>query len=275
MRFDVTRLCLALSLGIAAFGPAPSFAQDLLEQAEEAYLQVDFDEAARLAQGALETGDNDARRVFRIYQIIGFARAVAGDAEGARNAYMRMLAVRPDAQGDRDQSPQLRAPLLEARGYWANRSERFGLDLLPSTAQRGMRVRLSDPLRMAASITLYTRSLGDFSYDEARLPPRSSQLTPVSQLGDGEAIEYYAAIYDPYGNQLFTVGSEDEPRRFGELATVAATPAQNDSNQGSLFRSPVFWSIAGAVLVAGGVTAGLLIANQERGQLRSRYSIQE
>ena len=90
-----------------------------------------------------------------------------------------------------------------------------------------------------------------------------------------EAIEYYAAIFDPYGNILFTLGSEDEPRRFGELVTAVNSPEPVEPEGDSFFRSPIFWSIAGAVLVAGGVTTGLLIANQERGLLRSRYSIQE
>jgi hypothetical protein len=222
----------------------------------------------------LEAGNNGQRQMIRIYQLIGLSRSVSGDMDGSRSAYMRMLALDPNIEVDRNQPPHLRAPLQEARGYWANRIERFAVELRASRAQGAVRITLTDPMRMASNIVLFSRSAGTIAFDESRLAPRSSQLAPVEEIGEGGAAEYYAVITDAYGNTLISHGNEDEPHRIGELPSVGEGTAAPVEAGVPLFRSPVFWSITGGLLLAGGITAGVIIANTDFGVLRSTLSVQ-
>ena len=249
-------------------------AQDMLAQAEQAYLEVDFPQTERMAQAALEAGGNNERRMIRIYQLIGLARSVEGDNDGSRAAYMRMLALDPDIEVDRNQPPHLRASFQEARGYWANRTERFETQMRASRAQGAIRVMLTDPIRMAATIVLYTRISGDIEFAETRVPPRSSQLISVEAIEDGESVEYYAVVIDAYDNTLITYGNEDEPHRIGRLPEASAPREGSSAPRESVLRSPVFWAITGSLLVAGGVTAGILIGSNDFGVLNSTLSVQ-
>jgi hypothetical protein len=234
---------------------------DPLEQAEEAYLEVDFDNTFRLSMEALEAGGNSRARMVRIYRLIGISAAALDRAEESRDAYVRMLALDPQIQVDRNLAPRLRGPFLEARGFWTARTTQFETNIALLRQRGALRIRLSDPVQMAETIVLHYRLRGEPLFlDENRLAAREI-LVEGPGLSEADVVEYYLEVLDTHGNQIIELGEQDLPLTVGQ-ATGPVTPPGGDDDDG-IFASPWFWMAAGAaVLIGGGVTAYFLFVDQ-------------
>ncbi|MEM9070401.1 MAG: hypothetical protein AAGE52_17990 [Myxococcota bacterium] len=258
MRISSMAIAL-LSASSAAFtGVSSASAQSLIAQAEEAYLNVDFERTLELCQEALASGELSAERVTRVYELMGVASAANGDEERSRDSYIRMLALSPEAQVDTNLAPRLRSPFMEARGYWATRSERMNVEARLVRAQRGLRVLVTDPLGMGTEVRVLTRTAGELvPMTELRYNAEESRLVEVESLPDADRIEYVIQLLDEHGNRLVELGTEDEPRSVGrDVATgVGGGGSENDDDRGGI---PVWvWAVVGGVLAASALTVGL------------------
>jgi len=234
---------------------SPALAQTTLDRAENAYSEIDFPRVIELANQALQEGGHAPEEVARIYELIGLSNAAEREEDPAREAYVKMLALRPDAEVDTNLAPRLRGPFLEARGFWASRSSGFSLDARVVRARGSIRVELSDPLGMAAEIRVLSRDHAAMEpMGETSVPAESEVLVEVPALPDAPQIDYAVQVLDEHGNRLAEIGTEDRPHVFGEPPAVVPPPGGDDDGSGGI---PVWVWIVGGVVAAGALALGL------------------
>ena len=257
----ITLVAALLCVPIAGWASAAA-AQTTLDQAENAYSEIDFDRVIELAEAALAEGGHSPSEVARLYELLGLSHAAERREDPAREAYTKMLALRPEAEVDTNLAPRLRSPFLEAKGFWASRSAGFAVEARVVRARGAVRVELSDPLGMATSIRVLSRDHTTMGRMESQdVPAESSVLVDVPALADAAQLDYAVMILDEHGNHLAELGTEDEPRVFGEApATVPAT-ATGDEGGGGI---PAWVWVVGGVVVAGAVALGIGLALRER-----------
>lgn len=243
-------LLLASALAAAA---APVHAQDLIAEAEEAYLNVDFEATLRLSSEALESGRLGPDQVTRVYELIGVAAAANGDEDEAREAYKKMLALEPESAVDTNLAPRLRAPFMEARGFWSTRSASFSVEARLVRAQAGLRIVLSDPIDMAARVRVLTRVEGELTaMNETVFDAEESRLVEVEGLPDADRIEYVVQVLDTHGNRIAELGNEDEPNVVGRDPRPIVIGGDDDEGL------PLWvWGIIGGAVAAAAVGVGL------------------
>lgn len=209
MRARRAGLTLVL-LGALAMHPGLASAQDPLDQAEQAYLDVDFARTRELAQQALSRGGYGRADLVRIYRLLGVAAAALGDEAASRDAYVRMLALDPAAELPGNLSPRLLQPLMEARGQWTARQGQFALEARRLRGARGIELSLEDPLGMAARVIVFARARGRET-QRIELTAEPTSVVRVPDLTAEDDIEYYAHVVDSNGNRLIELGTEVEP----------------------------------------------------------------
>ena len=178
-------------------------------------------------------------------------------------AYIRMLALDPEHEVDRNLAPRLRSPFLEARGYWTARSDRLEAEVELASDEGALRVTLSDPLDMAEAVIVRARPAGAASWSDTRVPAMDSQLVPVEGLAEADRVEYAVEVHDAYGNRLVELGTVGAPRALGEME-VGPGPAEPDGGD-SIFSSPIFWGVAGAVVVGAAIGIGFAASDTSVG----------
>ena len=261
------RVGAAAALCLALAGVSPAAAQSTIGQAEEAYMNVDFERTRELCQQALREGGHSPEQLARIYELIGVASAASGEEGASREAYKKMLAIQPDAQVDTNLAPRLRSPFMEARGYWQTRSETMGAEAVLVRARGGLRVRITDPLGMAEEVRVLTRVAGELvPMDEERFPAQESILVEVDGLPDADRIEYVVQVLDEHGNRLVDLGSEDEPNVVGRDPVIAGgTPGGGGGGEDEDDGVPGWvWGVVGVVVVAAGAGVGLGLALRDK-----------
>ncbi len=237
--------------------PERTEAASHLERAEAAYEQIELEETLVHAVRALREGNNSRRQLARIYELIGIAAAALDRPDQAREAYTRMLALNPDAQVDRNLSPQMRSPFLEARGYWMSRAESLDAQAVYLERRGVVRVTLSDPLDMAEEIVVHVRVGAEVTFTELRREADEVIEVTIPGAAEAERVEYYVTVIDRFGNRLIDLGSDAEP--FVEREEVAPGP----SGEGGGISRRTLWIILGSVggaLVLGGVAAAIGVA---------------
>ena len=255
--------CLLTSrLEAQASDEAPSVAD-----VEQAFVQLEYERAQELARAALGAGGHGPEQTARLYQLLGTSLALLGEEEQSYEAYRRQLAIQPDAEMDRSLSPALRTPFLRARGWWASQASRFGAQVTlgdpgPSHPLQ-LRVQLSDPVQMGASLVIRARASTEPTFREHVVPADRSVVVSLDEVGveDQSAPEYLYSleVRGESGNTLLAIGSDQDPRRAesprsGALGGVGGETGPSGPQVGE---EGWFWTIIGAV-VAGGVTAGLV-----------------
>lgn len=235
---------------------------------EQAFVQLEYERAQELARAALGAGGHGPEQTARLYQLLGTSLALLGEEEQSYEAYRRQLAIQPDAEMDRSLSPALRTPFLRARGWWASQASRFGAQVTlgdpgPNRPLQ-LRVQLSDPVQMGASLVIRARASTDPIFHEHVVPADRSVVVSLDDVGveDQSAPEYLYSleVRGESGNTLLAVGSDQDPRRAESPRSGAVGGGVGGAAGPSgpqVWEEWWFWTIIGAV-VAGGVTVGLV-----------------
>ena len=210
MRLIVLAVCAGLALPATA--SAGGDGDDLLAFAEAAYRDVEFERTVDLAEEALESGALSAKRLARAYTLLAVAAAAIQDDERSMEAWIRLLGLQPDTQAARDLSPQMRAPYLEAKGFWAAQGDPLGADARYLRSRTSVRVDITDPASMAAMVSVRWRKGGEVSFKEARFLADERVYVPAEGLGPEDRIEYVVRLLDEQGNRLLEIGDDDSPR---------------------------------------------------------------
>lgn len=252
---------------------------DPLQQAETAYIDVEFDDVLTHAAEALQAGGYDPPRLVRIYQLLGVSAASMGDADGARDFFQRMLAIDPDAELDDTVPPRLRAPYLEARGIVGARSDHLAIEVGLDRARASLHIALSDPFHMTRTVRAHGRLEGEVEFHSTEAPTAAEISAEVPGSADADRVEYWAEALDEWGNQLARVGTEFEPRTIGRPRAAVPEPvgvAPREPAEGggrNLLEDPVFWVIAlGVAAVAGGVAIGFVVEESSHVPVQSSVS---
>jgi hypothetical protein len=255
------RLAFALVLAAAA----PAAAQDasaLLDQAQQAIDDIDFEGAKKLAQEAIDSGKLEGKELHRAYRLAGDSAAALGDAKSAKEQYLRWIILDSKAALPAGSSPKFSMPFNEARAQ-ADKVGRFAVDVAINRQKDKIEIVLSahDPLAMIVGMKL---QIGDASIVSV------SGTRAVLPANDAAHVSVSVAVVDEYGNQLSyrnvsgSTGSSNPDRGGGEiktnpdLVTTTTTPTRR-GGWPTIVRWPVWTGLA---VVAGG--AGGFFAYQTR-----------
>jgi len=259
---------------LVTFAASPALAQSELAQAESAYLEVDFEGTRDHALEALREGGHPPDELVRIYQLLGTASSLMGEEDAARDYFVRMLGIDPDAQLDESVPPRARNPYLEARGIWAARQGRLAVETGLDRASSAVRVELRDPTDMARRVRLAARLEGAAEYTEQEYQAQSVLAVPVDGAAEADRVEYYVQIIDMHGNVLLAEGSPFAPRVVGRMPSGGGGAAENGGGGGvTFFEEPLFWIlVGGAVLAAGAITAAVVVDQRSSVGLQTAIS---
>jgi hypothetical protein len=263
-------LCLASAEARAQGGP------ESLAAAETAYSDVDFERARSAATEAISLGGLSPTELVRAYQLVGVSCSALGDAPAARDAFVQMVSIDPDARLDDTVPPRLRAPFLEARGQVSGRSGRLSAEVQLARAYGALRIALSDPFQLVVTVRIHARVEGEVEFTTTEFDPEPEIMARHSGATSADRMEYWLEALDAHGNQVLLVGTEYEPRVVGRVAAVAAgtdgTPPAGGGGPG-VFGEPVFWIIVGAVLAVGaGIGIGFAVDAQSHVGLQTQVS---
>jgi hypothetical protein len=251
---------------------APAAAEDggaLLDQAQQAIDDIDFDAARKLAQQALESGKLEGKELHRAYRLAGDSAAALGDAKGAKDQYLRWIILDPKAALPAGSSPKFAMPFNEARAQ-ADKIGRFAVDVAINRQKDKLEIVLSahDPLSMIVGMKL---QIGDASIVSV------TGTRAVLPTADANTVAVSVAVVDEHGNQLsyrnVAAGSSSRPNPDhgnggGKTnpdgnggGDIIAGPVQPTHRGGwpTIIRWPVWTGLA---VVAGG--AGGFFAYQTR-----------
>ena len=264
------RLLIAFVLLLAA--PTGALAQDDLAAAEAAYLEVDFEATRDLAIRALRAGGHTPEEVVRIYKLLGIASSALDEEEAARDYFVRMLGLDADATLDDSVSPRMRNPYLEARGVWAARQGRLGVEAGLDRGSSAVHVELTDPTDMARRVRVAARLEGASDYTTEVYAAQSVLNAPVAGADTADRVEYYVEVLDMHGNTILSAGSAFEPEVVGR--TSFANGEGGGGGGGSVVEEAWFWIVIGAVVAAGaGIAIGFVLDSRSRIGVQTGVSI--
>ena len=255
-------LVLALSLTLSAVSLASvGRAQEAptLAEVEAAYAGVDFERTRSLAREVLARGTSEPADTLGLYTLLGISAAALGEDDAARSAFRVAVALEPNGRIDKNLSPKLRGPYLEARGALGTQGELRPLSA--SLRRDGKRVRfeLDDPANVVQSAELAFTD-GSGTWQHVKLPRQRQSLVP-GNAAPGE-LEYALVLRDEFGNVLFRRGSETTPEAL-DAAVDTSVPARAVPRASDPFSPPVtgervnqtpYYILAGT-LAAGGLAA--------------------
>lgn len=261
---SIIGLCsLPLSRGAAAVQAGTTPIQEVLAAAEKAYQDVDFVAVYNSSCRGLEKGHADVASTARLSILCGISAAALDKREEAKRHFILALAVRPELQLDRELSPKLRSPYLEAQGFWGEQSERLTLRLVSRDSARQMLVRVHDPANLASRVEFYSRPLGESKFQLTILESATTVSVPLSDVYLQKGYEYYARLTDAQENALVSAGNASEPVEVRPIldlqtqGTVANTPTEGlqemSRRQGRSLLLPVTLTLGGVALSAVGV----------------------
>lgn len=221
-----------------------------LAQVKKAYADVDYEKVRELAAAAIRRGDNDRPSTAELYWLWGTAAAALDRSEEAVSAFVHALAPNPELKLDRNLSPKLRAPYLEARGKLGAFGNRAPLDVTLQRRHEQLEISLHDALEVVGSLELGTREPGSSSFARRKLP-----AAPVHQLPKprGTELAFFVRVLDRYGNVLLELGTPDEPRRLAQVRSNASSPPSSPTAPSSgPDRSPTpYYVVAGTLATLG------------------------
>lgn len=261
---------LLLSVALAFVAPsahADPSAEAELASAEASYAQIAYDDAIRKTEGLLKTGNLSHEQLTRVYRVLALARAGSDLPEKAREAFTVLLAINPDFTLDTSYSPKIKAPFLEARGFWHEQAGKPGLEASPLVREGEggtIRVTLRDPTHIVDHAVVGYRwgTTAPFKRVDVAV---GDQTVPIPAAPNGTSrLDYFAQAYDARNDAVFEIGNESVPRTT--IVDVTSRPrgeaAPVTEEKRGLLSKPAFWIITG-VIIAGGVTAGVLLATRK------------
>lgn len=256
---------------MALAGVARADPPDLVA-AERAEAEASFEEAHAAAERAHAAGGLTRAELTRLLRVLAISAAALGRAEEAEAVFTRLLAIEPGFALDARLGPRAQAPFFRARGFWQAQPAPAGIEL-SATATAGqparVAVRARDPMRLAKRLVIA------FRYDPkspfGTVEPDAgtgAALAPRPPGAEAAALECFAQALDEHGSVLFEAGDPAAPRVFraaaAPLAPARPAPAKPrpplapPASGPSLLQSPVFWAVAGAIVVGAAATTVLV-----------------
>ena len=240
-------------------------AQTDLESAEQSLVNLDYEVANKTAERVVRQKGLSHEQLVRAYRVLALTHAVLDHENPAREAFQYLLTIDPDYQGDPNLGPKVQAPFMEARGFVRAQAVKSGIEVtatLHAGEPGSLRVTTRDPTHLSKRVNVGWRWGGSGSYTIATVPVSDAQVVTVPMAPTGSSrLDYYAQAVDDRDAAIFEVGNATAPKSATvEVPQVAAfgtgSSAEPKRSEGkSVFASPVFWVVVGAVVIGGGITA--------------------
>lgn len=265
-------LSVAAFAAMLASGVAHAQDAGALERAENAYQEIDFEGVRTHAIEALRNGGLEPAQLARVYELLGVASSALGDADGARDYFVRMLWLDPDAQLDESVSPRMREPYLEARGIRMARPGTLEVETGIDRGSSQVHVTLRDPSDMGRRVRVAARIEGDTEYTTHEYEAQTELAANLDGADTADRIEYFVQVLDRHGNVILAEGGPFAPRVVGRQPGAAASEESGGGGGGggaSITDDPAFWPIVlgivgGLVLVGGGIAIGVVVDQRSR-----------
>lgn len=201
--------------------------------AEEAYQRVDFEKVYEEALRGLKLGNANVKTTARFHVLIGISAAALDKGDDAREHFIAALAVAPSLHLERNLSPKLRGPYLEACGFWDAYQERLGLTASVDAAGKQLLLSLEDPAHLAHAIRLYFRKAGSVAFTSSNIDVHGTlRLSlPLELLREG--FEYFGQVVDEHGNEIYALADATKVVTVAGKPTGASPSVSNPVARGS------------------------------------------
>jgi len=263
MRLGVARALsfvagVALSAGSAR--AADSRVEQDLQAAEQALVSLDYEAANKAAASLAEEHGLSHAELVRAYRVLALTDAILDKEVAAREAFQRLLTYDPSYAADPNLGPKVQTPFLEARGFMRAQTTQPGLDVSVSVRDGvggAVRVIARDPSHSAKRAVVGFRWGSDVAFSTEPIALVEGASAPVPPPPPGTTrLDYYVQVFDERDDAVLESGNPSAPKSVTvELTPVAPAPAPVPSAHRSIFESPVFWTIAGIVVVGAGTGA--------------------
>jgi hypothetical protein len=234
-----------------------------VEAAEQAYANLDYAEANKLADRAVKQRGLTHDQLVRAYRILALTYASLDKEQQSKDAFVLVLAFDPEYQADPNLGPKVQGPFFEAKGFWRAQAAKPGIEATPIVRPKeagSLRVVTRDPLRLVKKLNvgyrwgaageMTVKSQGPADIVNVDVPEGPSGVT---------RFDYFAQGLDERDNVVFEAGSATSPKTTAvEPERTASTGSQAQEGK-SIFASPWFWTAVGVVVV-GAVATGTYFA---------------
>jgi hypothetical protein len=263
-------------MSVALVAPRAAYAADArvqqdLEQAEQALVNLDYDNANKVASRVVQQRGLSHEQLVRAYRVVAITDAVLDKESASRDAFQQLLTYDPNYQGDSNLGPKVQAPFMEARGYLRAQAQQPGVEvsvqLRPSEAGT-IRVTMRDPTHLVKRIAVSYRWGGEgiFTTTPVQAAEGTSVEVPPPPSGTTR-LDYYVQALDDRDGAVFESGNASVPKS----ATVDMSGAFAASRGGGSgapvaehHASALPWVLTGlGVLVVGGIVTGIVVATNK------------
>lgn len=260
----LSSLCCAGALLLAGFSfvaPAHAQASSSLSEVRRAYAEVDYERTRSLAAAAIHRGGSDRASTAELYLLWATAAAAVDKADEARQAFSYALAANPELKLDRNLSPKIRAPYLEARGAMGA-DDKPALDVALRPHKQELELELHDALQVAANLMVSTRVGQGSPFSRRRFEAAATRRIPKPP---GAELQFFVQALDRYGNVLFDLGTEEEPQRL--LQVTSERPSATQAAAGKDANPVPYYVTSGALavlgLAAGGAATAMFVRRED------------
>ncbi|MDQ3036000.1 MAG: hypothetical protein M3Y87_26590 [Myxococcota bacterium] len=289
MRIWIVLASIALATSLASPAAAQDAPDAAIAAARELVLYARYPEAIAAGEELLARGDLSAAQHNAALELIATAQLANRQSDDARRTLATLYARDPGHRlSDADASPPVISAFARAReaqpGPIAVELQHRSPGTLARREPPSIEVRAIEGADAIAEMRLAYRTAGEPGFSQVVMNARSGGVwvgrIPVVGSSDRAIdVAYYVLASAPSGAELASVGSEGEPLQLRVPAEVpdprgVAIAAIEGSQRipvdggggggGSVVEEAWFWIVIG-VLVAGGVTAGVLVGTADPG----------
>ena len=239
---------------------APALPPAEVETAEQLYAKLEYEDANKVAERIIARRGLTHDQLVRAYRVLAVTHAVLDHEDAAREAFILLLTYDAEYAADPNLGPKVSGPFFEARGFWRAQAVKPGIEVVAALRAQDpgtIRVTARDPTHIVKKVSVGYRwdSRGDFVV--ATLAASEGATVDVSAPPSARArLDYYAQGLDERDDVVLELGSPVLPRTALVEAPALPKPlAPEKSGGGSVFSSPVFWTLT-SVLVVGAATTG-------------------
>jgi hypothetical protein len=249
------RVVLTLTLLLVAPNAVAQRGRDV-DTAEQLYTKLDYDKANEVAERVIKGRSLTHDQLVRAYRILAVTYAILDKEELARDAFLHLLVFDPDYTVDPNLGPKVSTPFVEARGQFRSLPSKPGIDIVPNVRSEGgqLRVTTRDPTHIAKKVTVGFRWTSSDEYTTSQLPIGDATVEVAAAPPGRTRLDFYATAIDEHDHAVFEAGSPQSPKiNFIEAGPrPSGGTREPESRGGSIFASPLFWIVTGAVVVGGG-----------------------
>lgn len=262
-------------LAVASEAAAQSAPEDALAEIREMALYARYSEASEALGGYLERDDLSAAQRNAGLEVLATIHIAMRDQDAAREVLGRLYARDP---GYRLSDPDASPPVLSAFGRMRSDPPPPISVVIehqpPELDERRpplVSVQLGEGGDAVAELRLRVRQADEQTWSTSVMnvsDGTASARIPLLERPDAYDVQYYVEALAPSGARLASAGSSEAPLTFtvpeASTAVAGIGSDETDVEVTEAGGEDLWWIalIVGAVVVAGGVTAGILIADE-------------